>query len=219
MRSPARAHNDGKLYRWLRLSVVPPVERAIQNKVDQIAALGASIIEVVPPSHRDHGEPGSVVVAAEARLLHERILTEIPELVADDIREFIGIADGLSSADLAAAHAAVSDFRQRWLRVFDEVDFVISSVTPNHVPTHGLSQIEGVSLIPATTPFTFPLSGAGLAGLAVPDAPAGDGLPVGVQIIGPPGSDRRLLAFGKNLETAVFLASALAPLGWDNQER
>jgi len=194
------------------LSVAPPVERALHNKVDQIAALGASIIEVAPPSHREHAEPGSVVVAAEARLLHERILTEMPELVADDIREFIGIADGLSSADLAAAHKAVSDFRQRWLRMFDEVDFVISPVTPNHVPTHGLNQIEGVPLIPATTPFTFPLSGAGLAGLAVPDAPAADGLPVGVQIIGPPGSDRRLLALGKNLETAGFLASALAPL-------
>ena len=194
------------------LNIAPPVESALENKIEQIASLGASIIEVVPPSHRDHGEPGSVVVAAEARLQHRRVIAETPELVADDILEFIGIADDLSAVDLAAAHAAVSAFRQRWLSVFDDVDFVISPVTPNHVPPHGLSQIDGVPLIPATTPFTFPLNGAGLAALAVPDAPGDDGLPVGVQIIGPPGSDRRLLTLGQNLETAGLVSSPLAPL-------
>ena len=195
------------------LHIAPPIESALENKIDQIASLGASIIEVAPPSHRDHSEPGSVVVAAEARLQHRRVLTETPELVADDILEFIGIADDLAAADLAAAHAAVSEFRQRWLSVFDDVDFVISPVTPNHVPPHGLSQLDGVPLIPATTPFTFPLNGAGMAALAVPDAPADDGLPVGVQIIGPPGSDLRLLALGQRLETAGLLSARLAPLG------
>ena len=202
---PADSYYEG-------LQLAPPVESALNNKIAQIRSTGAPVVEVAPPPHREHSEAGSVVVAAEALHQHRRALTEEPELVSDDIRAFIGIADGLSALDLAAAHAAVSRFRQRWQRVFDHVDFVVSPVTPNHVPSHGLSQMGGVPLIPATTPFTFPLNGAGLAALAVPDGPAGDGLPVGVQIIGPAGSDRRLLRFGQDLEAAGFVSVSLAPL-------
>lgn len=68
-------------------------------------------------------------------------------------------------------------------------------------------------MIPATTPVTFPLNGAGLAALAIPDGPARDGLPVGVQIIGAPGSGLRLLALAELLERAGLLAAPLAPLG------
>ena len=96
--------------------------------------------------------------------------------------------------------------------MFEDVDFVVSPVTPNHVPPHGASQIDGVPLIPATTQFTFPLNGAGLAALAIPGALADDGLPVGVQIVGPPGSDLRLLTLGQSLETAGLVSAPLAPL-------
>lgn len=202
---PADSYYEG-------LEMDSPVESALEKKVDQISSVGPSIVEVTPPSHRMHGEAGSVIVAAEALHQHRRALAETPELVSDDIRAFIGMADGLSAADLAAAHAAVSDFRQQWLRVFEDVDFVVSPVTPNHVPPHGASQIDGVPLIPATTQFTFPLNGAGLAALAIPGVLADDGLPVGVQIVGPPGSDLRLLTLGQSLETAGLVSAPLAPL-------
>ena len=165
-------------YEGMRLA--PEVEAAYRNKVEQLVAIGASTTEVAPPSHLEHGEPGSVIVAAETLHLHRRILTETPDLVSEDILGFVSMADGLSATELAAAHAAVSGLQQRWSSVFDEVDFVVCPVTPNHVPAHGLSELEGVPLIPATTPLTFPVNGAGLAALAIPDGPARDGLPVGV---------------------------------------
>ena len=192
--------------------LAPEVEAAHRNKVDQLVTIGASTREVTPPSHLEYGEPGSVIVAAEALHQHRRVLTETPELISEDILAFISLADGLSATELAAAHAAVSGFQQRWLSVFDEVDFVVCPVTPNHVPAHGLSELDGVPLIPATTPLTFPVNGAGLAALAIPDGPARDGLPVGVQIIGPPGSDLRLLALAELLETHGLMSAPLAPL-------
>ena len=194
------------------MHLAPEIEAACRNKVEQLAAIGASTVEVAPPSHLEHGEPGSVIVAAEALHQHRRVLAETPELISEDIVGFISLADGLSAEELAAAHAAVSGFQQRWLSVFDEVDFVVCGVTPNHVPAHGSSELDGVALIPATTPLTFPVSGAGLAALAIPDGPAPDGLPVGVQIIGPPGSDLRLLALAERLERRGLMSAPLATL-------
>lgn len=68
-------------------------------------------------------------------------------------------------------------------------------------------------LIPATTPLTSPINGAGLAALAIPDGPAGDGLPVGVQIIGPPGSDLRLLALAEQLEAQGLMSAPITAVG------
>ena len=195
------------------MNLAPEVEAAYQNKVEQLLAVGASMREVSPPSHSEHSGPGSVIVAAEALHQHRRVLTETPELISDDILGFISLADGLAAAELAAAHAAVSGLQRRWLSIFDEVDFVVCPVTPNHVPPHGSSELAGVPLIPATTPLTFPINGAGLAALAVPDGPAGDGLPVGVQIIGPPGSDLRLLALAEQLERQGLMSAPLATVG------
>lgn len=195
------------------MNLAPEVEAAYQNKVEQLMTIGASMREVSPPSHTEHSGPGSVIVAAEALHQHRRVLTETPELISEDIFGFISLADGLAAAELAAAHAAVSGLQRRWLNIFDDVDFVICPVTPNHVPPHGLSELAGVPLIPATTPLTFPINGAGLAALAIPDGPAGDGLPVGVQIIGPSGSDLRLLALAEQLERQGLMSAPLAIVG------
>lgn len=202
---PAAPFYDG-------MQLAPEVEAAYRNKVEQLLAIGVSTSDVNPPSHLEHIEPGSVIVAAETLHHHRRVLTETPELISEDILGFISLADGLAATELAAAHAAVSGFQQRWLSVFEEVDFVACPVTPNHVPAHGLSELDSVPLIPATTPLTFPVNGACLAALAIPDGPARDGLPVGVQVIGPPGSDLRLLALAELLEAHGLVSAPLAPL-------
>ena len=47
---------------------------------------------------------------------------------------------------------------------------------------------------------TRPINNAGIAGLSIPMGMTVDGLPVGVEIDGPAGSDRRLLAIGLQME-------------------
>ena len=181
-------------------ALAPEVQHALSSAVDSLAQAGFEIRTVEPPSHREHAEPGSIIVAAEAAHLHHRVLSAHPELVSDDIRAAISTANGLSARDLAAAHSDVSAFRDRWTRVLTEVDFVLSPITPNHTLDHGTEEIDGVDLIAATTQLTFPINGAGLAALALPGRLADDGLPVGLQLIGPPGSDWRLLALGSEFE-------------------
>ena len=193
-------------------ALAPEVQHALSTAVDSLVGAGFEVRTVEPPSQGDHAEAGSIIVAAEAAQLHRCVLSEHPGLVSDDIRAAIGTADGLTARDLAAAHRDVSAFRARWVRVFTTVDFVLSPITPNHTLDHGTEEIDGVDLIAATTQFTFPINGAGLAAVALPGRLADDGLPVGLQLIGPPGSDWHMLALGTELErTGIVPTSSVPP--------
>jgi mandelamide amidase len=55
---------------------------------------------------------------------------------------------------------------------------------------------------------TDPSANAGLPGLSLPAGRTADGLPVGIELDGPVGSDRRLLAIGSAIEQVL---GALAP--------
>ena len=51
--------------------------------------------------------------------------------------------------------------------------------------------------------FTGWVNAAGLPALALPSDPSGDGLPIGIQLIGPYGGDDALLALGAAFEAAA----------------
>jgi len=62
---------------------------------------------------------------------------------------------------------------------------------------------QSVPLFPTLVHNTDPGSIAGIPGVTLPAGLTGQGLPVGLGIDGPFGSDRRLLAVAKALETVL----------------
>lgn len=55
----------------------------------------------------------------------------------------------------------------------------------------------------AFAPFTGAWNAAGVPALTVPAGRSGDGLPIGVQLVGPPGAEARLLALARLVESAL----------------
>jgi amidase len=51
--------------------------------------------------------------------------------------------------------------------------------------------------------FTGPWNACGFPAMSLPVGMSESGLPIGVQLVGPPGSERRLLGLGAALEQAV----------------
>lgn len=115
-----------------------------------------------------------------------------------------------------ARHQAIA----AWHELFDTVDVLIAPVAPTVAFPHNLdvsywdrtTDVDGV-----TRPYTELLFWAGLPtmpGLPSLVIPAGevDGLPCGVQLIGPKWSERRLLAIGAALDAAVGRGFVPPPL-------
>ena len=96
-------------------------------------------------------------------------------------------------------------FRARMLALFEEVDVILAPATPYVAPKLGQATIEVDGEVLPVRPmlgvFTQPISFIGLPVLAVP-VPLPGGLPIGVQLIGRPGSERVLFRVAAALERA-----------------
>ena len=96
-------------------------------------------------------------------------------------------------------------FRARMLALFEEVDVILAPATPYVAPKLGQQTIEVDGEVLPVRPmlgvFTQPISFIGLPVLAVP-VPLPGGLPIGVQLIGRPGSENVLFRVAAALERA-----------------
>jgi amidase len=100
-----------------------------------------------------------------------------------------------------AGHAA------RINELFHECDVLLTPVSAR-VPIaaakwEGLSAPRTLLGMAAVYPFTGVWNMTGQPAIAVPGSPAGDGVPIGAQLVGPPDSEARLLSLAAQLETEL----------------
>lgn len=112
----------------------------------------------------------------------------------------------LSSGYFDAYYLKAQKARTLLIQAFDELfatyDMLIGPVAP--APAFGLGEktADPIKMYLADV-MTVPASLAGLPALSVPAGLTSEGLPVGVQLIGPRSSDARLLALAKSMEVGA----------------
>jgi aspartyl-tRNA(Asn)/glutamyl-tRNA(Gln) amidotransferase subunit A len=113
------------------------------------------------------------------------------------LRKMLDYARGKSAADFASADRVVDAAVLKARRLFADVDVLVTPTTPQTAFAHGQQA-------PADqADFTAFANLSGCPALSLPMGLAADGLPAGLQLMGPPGSDLRLL------ELAQVCAAAL----------
>jgi aspartyl-tRNA(Asn)/glutamyl-tRNA(Gln) amidotransferase subunit A len=191
---------------WLHnAGTVEAVGATLHTAVETLAAIVGQVRAVTPPSGEDHAQHGSAIVFAESAALTATLRAEANDRFGDEVRGILSAGAEVSGVDLATAQDVRQQLQQDWQMLFDEqgVDLIIAPVNPNQVLPHGLTELGGLPLIPATTQFTFPVNGAGLPAIALPGGFDADGLPIGFQLIGRPFSERTLAAVGAAFQTAT----------------
>ncbi|HET7358670.1 MAG TPA: amidase [Rhodanobacteraceae bacterium] len=121
--------------------------------------------------------------------------TEFP--VSDDFRRMLGYAQRKSAADYARADRVIDAAGLKMRRLFAQVDVLLLPTTPQ-----GAFALDGP--VPDNqADLTAFASLAACPAVSIPMGTLPDGMPVGLQLVGPRGSDLRLL------ELAAVCASAL----------
>jgi aspartyl-tRNA(Asn)/glutamyl-tRNA(Gln) amidotransferase subunit A len=114
--------------------------------------------------------------------------------VSDGIRERIDL--GRHAGDLTHAHRIAGAWRAAVAAAFETVDVIVTPATPFVAPLRADDNLVRLSRRINRCTGVWSLTGGPALVLPL----ARDGLPVGGQLIGPPGADRRLLAVGEAIQ-------------------
>ncbi len=125
------------------------------------------------------------------------LVAEDPEGIGPDVMTRLKLGSGFDDATVRGAWRAQQAFQAALHGAFDRVD-VIATPTLTIFPP---SLEESDELLVSRN--TLPVNLAGVPALALP-VPTGGPLPTSIQLIGPAGSEERLLAIGGQLERSVL---------------
>lgn len=113
------------------------------------------------------------------------------------LARMLDYARGKSAADFASADRVVDAAVLKARRLFADVDVLVTPTTPQTAFAHGApAPVDQAD-------FTAFANLSGCPALSLPMGIAADGLPTGLQLMGPPGSDLRLLELGEVCAAAL----------------
>ncbi len=213
-------------------SVHPDIEAAVYRAADLLAAQGAEIVEGVPMPNTRYGIPAYFVIArveAASNLhrydgvkyghRHNAPVQELDELYRRSRGEGFGLQPKLRI--LMGMYVSGEQYEKRYYeralrvrtlirgdfeRAFDpqgqyRLDCLLTATTPTTAFELGAVYGDSV-LMQYADLLTVPADHAGIPGLSVPAGLDSQGLPIGVQFLGPDFSEGSLFQIGRAFELA-----------------
>jgi aspartyl-tRNA(Asn)/glutamyl-tRNA(Gln) amidotransferase subunit A len=173
--------------------------------VDAYRALGAEIVEVAPPGVEEMSALSSIVIAVEAAAIHGTWMRERPQDYSEQVRARLEIGFHHSGTRYLEAVMLRAHHLDAFGRaVLDRVDAMLAPVLPVPVPTIADTDVGGSRAMNATLGLLIrccrPINYLGLPSLALPAGFTANGLPFGVQLVGRPFAEARLLRIGRAYE-------------------
>lgn len=176
-----------------RVPVEPAVTDAYRRSIALLAGLDVEMRAIDLPIDLDRVRLAGFATSARefAASNVERADRFSPEVTAN-----INWAARRSDAELSEAGLLLDDARQKLLAVLHVANAILMPTTPTAAFAHG-------SHLPTTQArFTALANVAGLPALTLPSG-SSDGMPIGVQLVGRPGSERALIAIARRLDQAL----------------
>lgn len=203
-------------------SVSEEVKSAMTSKVEELKSAGYEIVELEMPTLKYALAVYYIVVPAEISSnlsRHDGIRYGYRSKDAKNLDEIYGesrsdgfmpenkrrimignfvLSSGFYDAYYLKAQQARTLIIKEYEEAFKKCDFILTPVAPNPAFKLGEKVSDPVAMYLEDI-MSVPLNLAGLPGLAIPAGETKDGLPVGLQLIGPRRSDKELLAFASGI--------------------
>jgi amidase len=177
--------------------VRPPADPLIDAAVDGLLAETEwPVTDLALPGWDRATADAALLLVVEAWESNRELIARDPEGIGTDVRERLASGATFDGAAVAAARAGRRVWKEALDAAFERVDFLVTPTLSVFPPTLE----EGSALLAGRC--TLPVNLAGVPALALPVATAGP-LPASIQVIGPAGSEERLLSIGAWLEAAA----------------
>jgi amidase len=224
----------GKPVSALRVGVwandpIAPVSKAVRNRVEAVAAtlrdLGATVDDSARPDLTSNGSHETFQFLLQATMTariseadYDGLRKAVAALAADDRSDGANAlrAQAATFRDWNRHNEARTRLRWAWKAFFDKYDVLLTPIMPTSAFPHDHRPLaeRTIDVDGVKRPYIEQLFWAGLAGVSylpatiVPTGPDAQGLPIGVQIVGPEYGDLATIAVAQLLEQHGFAFQA-----------
>jgi aspartyl-tRNA(Asn)/glutamyl-tRNA(Gln) amidotransferase subunit A len=177
------------------------VASAVELALVVLKNLGCEIREINLETPTDR-----TLQAAESYAIHQKFVRESPELYQPETLRRIRSGQNISEAQVEATRQDLVKARNEIHSVFAKLDFIVTPAVP--IPAPQLAELKQnpdllrpreLVLLRNTRPFNV----WGLPAISVPCGFTASGLPIGLQIAGPPWSEDAILKLAHTYEQAT----------------
>jgi Asp-tRNA(Asn)/Glu-tRNA(Gln) amidotransferase A subunit family amidase len=176
----------------------PDVRAAFEAALDAISNSGAAIV-TRHPAPIDPTSLWDAIAIPESWASEGPVIEANPDLVGEDATMLAAPGRDVPAWAYLDAQEARADYARRWDEYFTEVDLLLTPTMP--VTAFELGRLAPETIDGRFVPESFdawcalalPANLAGLPAASVPIGPGRDGLPVGLQIVGPRWGDDAVL--------------------------
>ncbi|RLV50874.1 amidase [Nocardioides mangrovicus] len=196
------------------LDVDVEVARVVEEAAGPLGAAGASVRSAYPDLSRADG----VFRTLRAWLFHHGLgplLADHADRMKPSLVANIRAGESLTGEDVARGYAgrsALSDTMRTFFADYDVLALPVSQVAPFPADQEFPTSINGRAMEDylAWMRSAYVITTTGCPAISVPAGFTRDGLPVGLQLVGPHGSERRLLEIAAGFESATGLRDLAA---------
>jgi aspartyl-tRNA(Asn)/glutamyl-tRNA(Gln) amidotransferase subunit A len=172
------------------------VQTPVEQAIGILSKLTAGVQEVVVPVS---AEAHLAVMLAEGFALHAARVREAPQLFQPPVLGRLRGGEAVSTATYIAARRELDQIRRAASGLFAHGDLLVTPTVPRlPIPiAEALDDEAGTALYARNT---RPFSAYGLPAVSVPCGFAKNGLPIGLQIVGPPWGEESVLCLAHAFE-------------------
>lgn len=176
-----------------------PVTEVVDASVHRLQAQGVQVINVDCADLHHANATLMTILAPEASLIHTDLLALNPSGYAPGTRAQIEAGLATRATNYVAARRLQQVLRSRVEALFDQVDLLLAPSVPFVAPHEDPVIVDDQDSEMLSSGF------ANVTGHPSLSLPCGlvDGLPVGLQLTGPLGQDRRLLSFASQIAHSI----------------
>ena len=169
----------------------PEVAKAVEKAIDQLTDLAFTVREIELPVSIDRTLQG-----AESYAFHREMVATSPELYDPQTLRRIRSGEHVSEGEYQNALQDLREMRREIIEKFQGLDAVLTPTTP--IPAPRISELMKDPALLRPTELvllrnTRPVNVWGLPAISIPCGITSGGLPIGLQIVGPPGGEAKVL--------------------------
>lgn len=188
---------------FLFYDVDPAVASLVNKAINKLEKLGAHVERINLSKIESGRHATSVIMASEARVLHDETLRTRPEDFGADIKETLLSGEQYSAVDYIKAIQTQDNVKKIFKKAFEKVDVIIAPTTPFTAASVDNDYVELNGRMVKYSDHVSRLIRPGtLAGIPAITLPCGfsDGMPVGLQVMGDHFDEKTILNVARAVE-------------------